>query len=106
MPSCAPARRSTVRGRRSVNKGRVLSAAQWEVVRAAIPPAKSGRTGTPRTFALREMWNAIFYQAKNGCTGAVRAAPYAWSLDLTGPSARVAVGEERKRSGVSSRRRR
>lgn len=39
-----------------------------------MPPAKNGRTGKPRTYSLREMWNAIFYQAKNGCTW--RALPH------------------------------
>jgi len=51
-----------------------LTDAQWEVVRQAMPAAKGGRTGTPRTYALREMWNAIFYHAKNG--GTWRALPH------------------------------
>ena len=45
-----------------------LTDAQWEIVRAAMPPARGGRTGAPRAYALCEIWNAIFYQAKNGCT--------------------------------------
>jgi transposase len=51
-----------------------LTDAQWEIVRSAMPGAKSGRTGTPRRYALREIWNAIFYQAKNG--GTWRALPH------------------------------
>ena len=51
-----------------------LTGAQWEIVREAMPPARGGRTGTPREHALREIWNAIFYQAKNGCTW--RALPH------------------------------
>lgn len=39
-----------------------------------MPPAKGGRTGKPRLYSLREIWNAIFYQAKNGCTW--RALPH------------------------------
>ena len=45
-----------------------LADRQWQVVREAMPPAKSGGTGTPQTYLLREIWNAIFYQAKNGGT--------------------------------------
>jgi putative transposase len=45
-----------------------LTDAQWGIVRSAMPQAKNGRTGTPRRYPLREIWNAIFYQAKNGCT--------------------------------------
>ena len=51
-----------------------LTDAQWEMVRAAMPPAKNGRTGTPRRFPLREIWNAIVYQGKNG--GTWRALPH------------------------------
>lgn len=51
-----------------------LSERQWEIVRGAMPPAKGGRTGTPRKYPLREMWNAIFYHAKNG--GTWRALPH------------------------------
>ncbi len=45
-----------------------LTEAQWTVVQAAMPPAKDGRTGRPRTYALREIWNAIFYLAREGCS--------------------------------------
>ncbi|HEV2150661.1 MAG TPA: transposase, partial [Longimicrobiaceae bacterium] len=48
--------------------------AQWAVVRSVLPAAKNGRTGRPRTHELREVWNAIFYQAHNGCTW--RALPH------------------------------
>ena len=51
-----------------------LTDAQWEVVRSAMPPAKGGKTGTPREYSTREMWNAIFYKVKNGCTW--RALPH------------------------------
>jgi transposase len=51
-----------------------LTDAQWALVRSAMPPAKNGRTGSPRRYSLREIWNAIFYQAKNGCTW--RALPH------------------------------
>jgi transposase len=51
-----------------------LTDAQWEIVRAAMPGAKNGRTGTPRRYPLREIWNAVFYQAKNG--GTWRALPH------------------------------
>ena len=33
-----------------------------------MPGVVNGRTGTPRRFPARELWNAIFYQAKNGGT--------------------------------------
>lgn len=39
-----------------------------------MPGAVNGRTGTPRRFPARELWNAIFYQAKNG--GTWRALPH------------------------------
>lgn len=51
-----------------------LTDAQWEIIRAVMPPARGGRTGAPRAHPLREIWNAIFYQAKNGCTW--RALPH------------------------------
>jgi len=50
-----------------------LTEAQWEVVCAAMPPARNGRTGTPRRYPLRDIWNAVFYQAGTGC--AWRALP-------------------------------
>ena len=51
-----------------------LSDAQWEIVHGAMPSAKGGRTGKPREYSLREIWNAVFYQAKNGCSW--RALPH------------------------------
>ncbi|MDQ3348736.1 MAG: transposase [Acidobacteriota bacterium] len=39
-----------------------------------LPPAKGGKTGRPRTYELREVWNAVLYVAKNGCTW--RALPH------------------------------
>lgn len=51
-----------------------LTDAQWALVRAAMPPAAGGRTGRPRTYALREVWNAVFYLSRNGCTW--RALPH------------------------------
>ncbi|MDP9352851.1 MAG: transposase [Chloroflexota bacterium] len=51
-----------------------LTDAQWEAIRALLPPAKNGRTGRPRTVPLREIWNALIYIAKNGCSW--RALPH------------------------------
>lgn len=45
-----------------------LTDAQWALVRAAMPLAVRGRTGRPRTYALREVWNAVFSLSRNGCT--------------------------------------
>jgi putative transposase len=44
-----------------------LSDTQWERLRSVIAPAKNGRTGRPRTYALRESVNALLYQARTGC---------------------------------------
>lgn len=44
-----------------------MSDVQWQQIAAVLPGAKGGRTGRPRTYALREIWNAIFYQARTGC---------------------------------------
>ena len=44
-----------------------LSDAQWQKIEAVLPPAKGGRTGRPRKYPLREVWNAVFYQARTGC---------------------------------------
>ena len=70
-----------------------LTDAQWPVVERAMPGAVNGRTGTPRRFPARELWNAIFYQAKNG--GTWRALPHdfpPWAAvwqQKTGPLARL-----------------
>lgn len=45
-----------------------LTDAQWAQVQNVLPVAPSGRTGRPRRWALRAVWDAIFYQARNGCT--------------------------------------
>ncbi len=44
-----------------------LTDAQWEKLQAVLPKAKNGRTGRPRTHALREIINALLYQARTGC---------------------------------------
>src|SRR5215208_2726565 len=44
-----------------------LTDPEWEVIQAVLPPAKGGKTGRPRDYPLREVWNAIFYQARTGC---------------------------------------
>ena len=51
-----------------------LTDAQWALLAAAMPPATNGRTGRPRKYPLREVWNAIFYLARNGCSW--RALPH------------------------------
>lgn len=45
-----------------------LTEAQWFVVQPLVPRAKNGRTGRPRTYPLREIWNAIFYLTRGGCS--------------------------------------
>ena len=44
-----------------------LTDEQWQKIESALPPAKGGRTGRPRKYPLREIWNAIFYQLRTGC---------------------------------------
>ena len=44
-----------------------LTDEQWQKIESAFPAAKGGRTGRPRKYPLREIWNAIFYQARTGC---------------------------------------
>jgi putative transposase len=44
-----------------------LTDAQWEVLQSVLPKPKGGKPGRPRTYPLREIWNAIFYQARTGC---------------------------------------
>lgn len=44
-----------------------LTEAQWQTIQDVLPKAKGGRTGRPRKYPLREIWNAIFYQARTGC---------------------------------------
>ena len=58
-----------------------LTDAQWALVQAAMPPAVHGRTGRPRQYPLREIWNAIFYLTRTGCSW--RALPHdfpPWAL--------------------------
>lgn len=42
-----------------------LTDAQWELIEPLLPAAKDG--GRPRSTDLREVINAIFYQARSGC---------------------------------------
>jgi putative transposase len=42
-----------------------LSDAEWKYIEPLIPPAKPG--GRPRTTAMREVVNAIFYVLRSGC---------------------------------------
>lgn len=44
-----------------------LTDAEWEIIRAATPKPKGGRTGRPEKYPRREIWNAICYQARTGC---------------------------------------
>jgi len=44
-----------------------LTDAEWEVIQSVFPKPKGGRSGRPRTYPLREIWNAILYQARSGC---------------------------------------
>jgi putative transposase len=44
-----------------------LTDQEWEVIQSVLPQAKGGKTGRPRDYPLREIWNAIFYQARTGC---------------------------------------
>ncbi len=51
-----------------------LTDAQWGVIEAVMPRAKGGHTGRPRRYPLREIWNAIFYLDRGGCSW--RALPH------------------------------
>ena len=42
-----------------------LTAAEWAILEPLLPPAKRG--GRPRTVAMRQVLNAIFYVLKSGC---------------------------------------
>ena len=44
-----------------------LTDEQWAVIQSVLPKAKNGRTGRPPNYQRREIWNAIFYQARTGC---------------------------------------
>ena len=43
-----------------------LTDEQWQALEESLPPHKS-KAGRPRTYPLREIWNAIFYIARTGC---------------------------------------
>lgn len=45
-----------------------LSDAQWKRLQAVFPASKNGRSGRPRRHELREVVNALFYQARTGCS--------------------------------------
>ena len=51
-----------------------LSDAQWARLEQVFPPPKNGRSGRPRLHALREVVNALLYQARTGCS--YRALPH------------------------------
>jgi putative transposase len=51
-----------------------LTDAQWELVRAQLPGLDGIHRGGPRRYHLREVWNAIFYLTRNGCSW--RALPH------------------------------
>lgn len=44
-----------------------LTDAEWRMIEEVLPAAKGGRSGRPRKYPLREIWNAIFYQLRTGC---------------------------------------
>ena len=44
-----------------------LTDAQRAFILACKPAAKQGKTGRPPKYERREIWNAIFYQARTGC---------------------------------------
>jgi transposase len=44
-----------------------LTDAQWETIQAVLPSPKGGKRGRPPKWPRREIWNAIFYQARAGC---------------------------------------
>ena len=45
-----------------------LTDGQWEKIDALLPAAKGGRTGRPRTYAKRDIFDAIFYRLRTGCS--------------------------------------
>jgi putative transposase len=51
-----------------------LSDAQWKRLQEVFPPARNGRSGRPRRHELREVVNALLYQARTGCS--YRALPH------------------------------
>jgi putative transposase len=51
-----------------------LTEAQWERIRPLLPQTQGIPRGGPRKYHLREVWNAIFYLTRNGCSW--RALPH------------------------------
>ena len=51
-----------------------LSDVQWKRLQAVFPAPKNGRSGRPRRHELREVVNALLYQARTGCS--YRALPH------------------------------
>ena len=51
-----------------------LSDAQWTRLEKAFPLPRNGRSGRPRRHELREVVNALLYQARTGCS--YRALPH------------------------------
>jgi putative transposase len=45
-----------------------LSDAQWKRLQSVFPPPINGRSGRPRRHELREVVNALLYQARTGCS--------------------------------------
>src|SRR2546421_8444810 len=44
-----------------------LTDAEWAVIQSVVPAPKGGKSGRPPLYPRREIWNAIFYQARTGC---------------------------------------
>jgi putative transposase len=44
-----------------------LSDTQWSMIEGLLPQKDSRKGGRPRTWSLREIFNAIFYIEKTGC---------------------------------------
>ena len=44
-----------------------LTDQQWHTIQEVLPPPKGGKSGRPPKWPRREIWNAIFYQARTGC---------------------------------------
>ena len=45
-----------------------LSDTQWQRLQGVFPPPINGRSGRPRRHELREVVNALLYQARTGCS--------------------------------------
>lgn len=44
-----------------------LTDAQWAIIESLLPKHDPSKGGRPRTWSLREIFNAIFYIEKTGC---------------------------------------